>query len=109
MTLGVTCLAIPATQGVRVTTVTTGAFDDTVSFGVRILTVGDYQGRQFRQSRSIGANESVRMPSPAGSFYVVLDVQAMWKRCTIDASDVQRVEVAPNEMAAASFTVACAP
>jgi hypothetical protein len=109
LTLGVTCLAIPATQGVRVTTTTTGTVDDTVSFGVRVLALGDDTGPRFHQRRPIGANESVRMPSPAGSFYVVLDVQAMWKKCTINVSDVQRVEVEPNQMAAASFNVACAP
>ena len=109
VTLGVACFAIPATQGVQVTTVTTGTFDDTVSFGIRIFTAGDLTGPQFQQRRTIGANESIRMPSPAGSLYAVLDMLAMGKKCTTGPSDVQPVQVEPNQMASVSFAVACSP
>ena len=108
-TLRVECWAIPATQGVRVTTVTTGTFPDTASFGLEIWNDSASTKQHFVKSRTIGANESVTMPSPAGSFLVGFDRLAIWQRCTVTPSYVQPVRVEANSMASLTFNVDCGP
>lgn len=105
--LQVICLAIPATQGVRVTTVATGTLPATASFQLGIASdSGAVQ--PFSQNRPIGANESVTMPSPVGSFGVGLALRGAWLRCTF-SSVWQRVLVEPNQMASITFNIACPP
>jgi len=80
VSLPVLCLAIPDAQGVRVTTVSTGTLPATPTFQLELASdSGAVQ--PFFQNRSIGANESVTMPSPAGSYIIALG-RAGWSRCT---------------------------
>lgn len=107
-TLAVECLAIPPSQGVRVTTVTSGTFPDTASF--RLWLRSDSGAvRPFSQTRRVGANETVTMPSPPGSFQVYLDTQALWQRCTVAPLYGHPVRVESNLMSALTFSIACTP
>jgi hypothetical protein len=110
VTLTVECLAIPAGQGVRVTTVTTGTFADSVSFALTIVSDSGSATKEFLQSRSIGANESVTMPSPVGSFHVILNGNLAFLRggCRLTPATPQPVRVEPNLMTALTFNVSCA-
>jgi hypothetical protein len=107
VTLEVECLSIPATQGVRVTTVTTGTYPDTASFGLQLITNGDDTVRPFTSIRLIGANETVRMPSPVGSFSVGFSALALWRRCAVKPTSFQTVLVEPNSIVSLTFNVAC--
>ena len=100
--LGVTCLAIPPSQGLRVTTVNTGTSQSALGFQIEIMSE-DGAAQFFMQSRSIGANESVTMPSPPGAFFVYL----RRTDCIVESPDLQRIRVDPNQMASLTFTVSC--
>lgn len=102
--LGVTCLAIPPSQGLRVTTVNTGTSVSVLGFQIEIMSE-DGAPQFFMQSRSIGSSESVTMPSPAGSFFVYL----RGLDCNVASPQLQRVRVDQDQMASLTFNVACPP
>jgi hypothetical protein len=108
VTVPVTCWSIPASQGVRITTITTGTLADTASFRLTIhREPGAPPEQHFFQARSVGANESVTMPSPVGSFRMWLSVFTWWENCTITPSHEQKVVVVPNQMSSLTFNLAC--
>jgi len=109
MTFHVLCLAIPATQGVRVTTVVTGAVLANTTFLFDIASDSGAVQPFVQSGFSSGANESVTIPSPPGSFVVGLWSSELGQHCIIAAPAWQRVRVEPNQMASVTFNVACVP
>ena len=107
VTLAVECLAIPSTQGVRVTTVTTGAVADTASFELAIVSDSGGTARPFAQTRIICANQTVTMPSRPGSFQVYINNRWHWHLCSQPRGQAVRVE--PNLTSSVRFDIACVP
>lgn len=102
----VACTALPDSQGIRVTTVTTGAELDTDGYTVHVENDLDENGDTFAWSGPVASNGSLMVPKvPMGVFRVWLSGVA--RNCIVVPSFSASMWVETNETSSVKFQVLC--